>query len=61
MDRLDAITLDHGGRFYLAKDARLTAATLRRADPRAEAFRDKREQAGWAGRFVSSLSERLDL
>lgn len=60
MERLDAITLDHGGRFYLAKDARMTAATLRRSDPRAEAFAAMRREEG-LGNFRSSQSERLCL
>lgn len=60
MERFDAITLDHGGRFYLAKDARMTAATLRRSDPRAEAFAAMRREAGLAN-FRSSQSERLCL
>jgi FAD/FMN-containing dehydrogenase len=60
MERLDAITLGHGGRFYLAKDARMTAATLRRSDPRAEAFAAMRREAG-LGHFRSSQSERLCL
>lgn len=60
MERLDAITLDHGGRFYLAKDARMTAATLRRSDTRAEVFAAMRREAG-LGLFRSSQSERLCL
>jgi decaprenylphospho-beta-D-ribofuranose 2-oxidase len=60
IERLDAITLDHGGRFYLAKDARMSAATLRRADPRAETFAAQRLDSG-LGNFRSSQSERLFL
>ncbi|MCX9146067.1 FAD-binding oxidoreductase [Erythrobacter sp. WG] len=60
MDRLDAITLDHGGRFYLAKDARMAAATLRRSDPRAGAFAAMRRECA-LGLFRSSQSERLCL
>lgn len=56
---LDAITIDHGGRFYLAKDARMTAETLRRSDPRAAAFRDRRDAAGMSGRLASAQSGRL--
>ncbi len=59
LDRLDAITLDHGGRFYLAKDARLPAAVLHRADARAAAFRDMRRDAGLDRAFASAQSERL--
>lgn len=60
MERLDAIVLDHGGRFYLAKDARMSAATLRRSDPRAEGFAALRAGGGLAN-FRSSQSERLFL
>ncbi|MFM7349329.1 MAG: FAD-dependent oxidoreductase [Erythrobacter sp.] len=60
MDRLDAITLDHGGRFYLAKDARMSAATLRKSDHRAETFARFRKDGGLTP-FRSSQSERLDI
>ena len=61
LDRLDAITLDHGGRFYLAKDARLDPSVLHAADPRADAFRAMRKAEGLTGRFASGQSERLNL
>lgn len=58
---LDAVTLAHGGRFYLAKDARLSPETLRRADPRTEDFHQMRRGAGLSARFASLQSERLML
>lgn len=61
IDRLDRITLDHGGRFYLAKDARLAAQAFHDSDPRFAALRDLRTARGWAGRFTSLQSERLGL
>ncbi len=61
MDTLDQIALAHGGRFYLAKDARLGAATLAKADPRAAEFATQRQAAGWADAFRSAQSERLGL
>lgn len=61
LDRLDAITVDHGGRFYLAKDARLPAAVLHRADPRAATFRDMRRGSGLDRSFASAQSERLTI
>jgi len=61
LDRLDAIALDHGGRFYLAKDARMSAETFARAEPRLEGFRAARMRWGAAGRFASAQSERLGL
>ncbi len=61
LERLDAITLDHGGRFYLAKDARMSAETFARAEPRLGDFRAARAGWGTAGRFASHQSERLGL
>ncbi|MDG4650557.1 FAD-binding oxidoreductase [Roseibacterium sp. SDUM158017] len=61
LERLDAIALDHGGRFYLAKDARMSAETAISADPRLAEFRDLRRDRGWSERFVSLQSERLGL
>ena len=58
---LDAIVADHGGRLYLAKDARMGAGLLRRGYPGLDLFRDLRHRTGAAGRFTSLLSERLDL
>lgn len=60
-DRLEAITLDHGGRFYLAKDARLSAGTFRAADPRAADFARFRAGAGLTAHFASAQSARLEL
>ncbi|GAB4292121.1 MAG: FAD-binding oxidoreductase [Roseovarius sp.] len=61
MTELDRITLDHGGRFYLAKDARLSPETLHAADPRAAEFAAMRRESGAARAFVSLQSERLGL
>lgn len=61
LERLDRITLAHGGRFYLAKDSRMTAETLRASDPRVEAFSVMRKDRGLAERFRSAQAERLEL
>jgi decaprenylphospho-beta-D-ribofuranose 2-oxidase len=61
IERLDRITLDHGGRFYLAKDARMSAETFLAADPRFAALRDLRRAAAGPERFTSLQSERLGL
>ncbi|MBF9061355.1 FAD-binding protein [Rhodobacterales bacterium HKCCSP123] len=61
MTTLDRITLDHGGRFYLAKDARMPRAVMEEADARVADFREMRRATGAAGRFVSVQSERLGL
>ena len=61
MEQLDQITIDHGGRFYLAKDSRMTAATLKASDGRVEAFAAMRRTTGNAAAFASAQSERLSL
>ncbi|MFB9150836.1 FAD-binding oxidoreductase [Roseovarius ramblicola] len=61
LDRLDRIALDHGGRFYLAKDSRMSAATLRASDARVADFHALREAEGLSDRFRSVQSERLGL
>ena len=61
MPRLDAITLDHQGRFYLAKDSRLPAETFARSDPRAAEFAAWRRANGLDTAFSSAQSERLTL
>ena len=59
MPMLDAITADHGGRFYLAKDSRISAETLRRTDPRWADFARFRQESGLKPAFTSAQSERL--
>lgn len=61
LDRLDRIVLDHGGRFYLAKDSRMSAATFAASDGRVEAFRKQRVAEEWTKHFSSAQSERLEL
>ena len=61
MPELDRITADHGGRFYLAKDSRMSADTLRQTDPRWQAFAAMRRESGLAAAFVSAQSTRLGL
>ena len=58
---LDRITLEHGGRFYLAKDSRMSAETLAASDHRVEAFRAQRKDNNWHARFASEQSKRLAL
>jgi decaprenylphospho-beta-D-ribofuranose 2-oxidase len=61
LDRLDSITVAHGGRIYLAKDARASAATVAAGYPRLDAFRAVRSAHGLDRRFSSLLSRRLQL
>ena len=58
---LEAITADHGGRIYLAKDAATTPDRLAAGYPDLDAFRRLREDIGARGRFESALSRRLEL
>ena len=61
LDGLDAELADRGGRLYLAKDVRMSAATFRRGYPRWEDFQRVREKVGAIGRFASLQSKRLGL
>ncbi len=61
MSELDHITLDHGGRFYLAKDARLSAETFAASDTRTADFRAMRKDNAWQETFASAQSKRLNL
>lgn len=61
MPVLDAITLAHQGRFYLAKDSRIPAQTFAASDPRATAFADWRRDQGLDKAFSSAQAERLNL
>lgn len=58
MDSLDKIVLDHGGRFYLAKDSRMTAQTLHASDARMARLQAMRQASG-ATTFQSHQSQRL--
>jgi decaprenylphospho-beta-D-ribofuranose 2-oxidase len=58
---LDAIVADHGGRLYLAKDARMGASMLTIGYPRLDAFRAVRRRIDPQGKFSSLLSQRLGL
>lgn len=61
LTELDAIVADHGGRIYLAKDARWTSEHLKRGYPRLEEFLAIRRRVDPSGKFSSLLSQRLGL
>ena len=62
LDGLDEITHRHGGRVYLAKDARCAPERMREGYPRLGAFKAVRaEGAGVPPGFASELSRRLVL
>jgi decaprenylphospho-beta-D-ribofuranose 2-oxidase len=58
---LDAIVADHGGRLYLAKDARSAPWLLRKGYPGLERFRGIRTKYGADQSFSSLLSQRVML
>jgi len=60
-DRLDEQVLDAGGRLYLAKESRASAATVARMYPRIDEWRKIRAAADPGGIFASDLSRRLEL
>ncbi len=61
LDRLDAMVLDHGGRIYLTKDARMSPETFRRGYPRLDEFLEVRAAHGADRRFHSLQSRRLEI
>lgn len=61
LSRLDAITLRHGGRIYLAKDALVDAETFAAMYPRLPEFREICQRLDPERRMVSSQAKRLRL
>ncbi|MGH3781639.1 MAG: FAD-binding protein, partial [Pseudonocardiaceae bacterium] len=60
-DLLDEQVLDAGGRLYLAKESRTSAATVALMYPRIDEWRKVRAAADPDGIFASDLSRRLEL
>jgi FAD/FMN-containing dehydrogenase len=61
MRTLDALVVDHGGRLYLAKDARADAAIFSRGYPQLREFLAVRARVDPLHRFGSLQSQRLGL
>ncbi len=61
LDRLDEIVLRHGGRVYLAKDARLSAESFHAMYPRYDEFIGVKNSVDPEYRFSSSMSLRLGI
>lgn len=61
LDTLDRIVLHHGGRLYLAKDARMSEATFKASYPRWAEFEATRARWHAHGHFASLQSHRLGL
>ncbi|MEX0607401.1 MAG: FAD-binding oxidoreductase [Halofilum sp. (in: g-proteobacteria)] len=61
LDELDTIVEAHGGRIYLAKDARAGRSVIEAGYPEIESFRALRAQSGARARMESLMSRRLGL
>lgn len=61
LDRMDAQVAEVGGRIYLTKDSRMTAATFQAMYPRAKEFAAVRDRVDPERVFRSDLSVRLGL
>jgi decaprenylphospho-beta-D-ribofuranose 2-oxidase len=61
LNRLDEITLQHGGRVYLAKDARLSAESFRAMYPCYPEWLRIKQSVDPENKFSSSLSRRLKI
>jgi FAD/FMN-containing dehydrogenase len=59
LDELDRMVLEYGGRLYLAKDVRMSAATFQSSYPQADAFRALRRKYNCDATFNSLQSKRL--
>jgi len=61
LNELDAVVLNHGGRLYLAKDARMSEATFKASYPRWGEFMAIRETVDPDQKFASLQASRLGL
>lgn len=61
LDQLDQIVIQHGGRVYLAKDARLSAESFQAMYPRYHKWLQVKNTIDPDSRFSSSLSRRLKI
>jgi FAD/FMN-containing dehydrogenase len=61
LNKLDEIVLQHGGRVYLAKDARLSAVSFRAMYPRYVEWLKIKNAVDPGNRFSSSLARRLQI
>ena len=61
MDELDNITIKYNGRFYLAKDSRMSKKIFKKSDKRSENYLDYRKKLGADENFSSAQSTRLGL
>ncbi|RYF86717.1 MAG: FAD-binding protein, partial [Chitinophagaceae bacterium] len=59
LDELDAIVLQHGGRLYMSKDARMKATVMQQSYPRLQEFKQVLHKYDPGKKFQSLLSDRL--
>lgn len=61
LNELDAIVIDHGGRHYLAKDARLSESVFKAGYPNWQKFLELKQRVDPDQRFASLQSARIGL
>ena len=61
LDELDRIAIDHGGRHYLVKDARLSEPVFKAGYPQWEKFKRLKDKVDPDQRFSSMQSDRIGL
>ena len=61
LDELDQIVLEHGGRLYLTKDARMNKNMFRQSYPEVDRFIDKIKRLNHGTKFKSFQSDRIGL
>ena len=61
LDELDALVLQHGGRLYMSKDARMKPEILEKGYPRLDEFKSIIRKYNPESKFSSLQSERLNL
>ncbi len=61
LEELDEVVIDHGGRHYLAKDARLSAETFKAGYPNWPRFKAVKDKVDPQQRFSSLQSQRIGL
>jgi decaprenylphospho-beta-D-ribofuranose 2-oxidase len=61
LDSLDEEVASAGGRLYLAKDSRQSAAMFQRTTPRLHEWQGRRQELDPRGVFWSDLAERIAL
>ena len=61
LETLDAVVLDHDGRLYLAKDARMSEHVFKKSYPRWQEFLEIKKSVDPQGQFASAQSMRLGI